>query len=144
VHLAWTAVFDAMFGPPHLRTDPAWGVCAFGFEPNPVHEQKLAELETAYASMGWRSKVFKRTAVGATDGFTFLFRDGDERPGDRFYKEGEHPTSVSASTTRDLGKGGHNVTQVGALSAKRTGDEPMRRQDPVEAVWSSLTLVVIR
>ncbi|KAI9031400.1 hypothetical protein DFJ74DRAFT_754414 [Hyaloraphidium curvatum] len=53
-------------------------VCAFGFEPNPVHKERLETLERTYRAMGWRVKVFQ---AAVTD------RDGDSidfytNPGD--------------------------------------------------------------
>jgi len=44
-------IFDSRFGPPKERKRDT-GLCAVGFEPNPLNQARLLELETAYRKQG--------------------------------------------------------------------------------------------
>jgi len=60
-------VFDVWFGPPEFRAQPSerTGLCAFGFEANPLHAERLRGLEAAYQKQGWRVHFFAPVAVTA-------------------------------------------------------------------------------
>ena len=60
--------------------------------------------------------MFSETAIGPVDGLASLSRDQDEQPGDPYYKEGEHPRALSASTTKNWRRGSRTVKQVGTNS----------------------------
>jgi len=111
-HRCYKDLFTDAFGTIQQRRRPEWGVCAFLFEPNPVHTLRLKQLEAAYRKQGWRVWAFTETGVGDGDGEGVLYRDSDERPGDPWYKPGEHPMAISASTTRNHGRGGARVAIV--------------------------------
>ena len=48
-------------------------VCAFGFEPNPLHTQRLNKLESAYRKLGIRLKIFTSTAASIVDSNSVKF-----------------------------------------------------------------------
>ncbi|KAK3275649.1 hypothetical protein CYMTET_16232 [Cymbomonas tetramitiformis] len=105
--------FNKIFGHPNQRVLPEWGLCVFAFEPNPVHTQRLQEIEVAYRRKGWQVFIHARTAVGVNDSLTKIYRDKDERQGDVFFDPKlPHPLSHSSSTVRDHGLGGTAVRQV--------------------------------
>lgn len=68
--------FDHYFG---NETNRPGRICAFGFEPNPRHAQRLIDLEASYRSMGWDVTVFTSTAAGVEDGTVYFHSDGDLR-----------------------------------------------------------------
>lgn len=47
------ALFDKYF-PIGIRNS----VCTFGFEPNPLHRSKLAQLSKRYNAQGWNVRIF--------------------------------------------------------------------------------------
>lgn len=47
-HRCYKDLFTDAFGTIQQRRRPEWGVCAFLFEPNPVHTLRLKQLEAAY------------------------------------------------------------------------------------------------
>ncbi|CAD7937268.1 unnamed protein product [Amoebophrya sp. A120] len=49
-------------------------VCAFGFEPNPNHHLRLARLQAAYQSRGWRVHFFPRGVWVRNETLTFTGR----------------------------------------------------------------------
>lgn len=51
------------------------GVCAFGFEANPIHTDRLHKLQRAYRELGLRVYIFTETAVSTRNGNTTFFRD---------------------------------------------------------------------
>ena len=54
-----------------LRSD----VCAYGFEPNPLHTAPLRALETAYRRNGFTVEIMTETAVSTKTGSATLFLD---------------------------------------------------------------------
>jgi len=68
-------IFDIFFGSSDERTLPSAksGLCAFGFEANPEHAQRLRELEAAYVARGWRVKFFVPRAVTDSEGDNVTF-----------------------------------------------------------------------
>lgn len=46
-------------------------VCAFGFEPNPLHWSKLQRLQAAYSSQGWRTRFFRAAVAAKSGNMTF-------------------------------------------------------------------------
>lgn len=108
----YKSIFNVSFGIEAQRARPEWGMCVFLFEPNSVHTQRLKELEASYRKQGWRVTAFTDTAIGPTDGYTNLYRDQDEQPGDPYYKDGVHPAAISASTVTNHGRGFRKVKQV--------------------------------
>ena len=72
-HIFYAPMFDEFFGTKLQRSrDHFNGVCAFGFEMNPQHTRRLKEIETCYASRGWRAKFFTETAASDVDGNTTM------------------------------------------------------------------------
>ncbi|KAK3277207.1 hypothetical protein CYMTET_14765 [Cymbomonas tetramitiformis] len=108
--------FDKRFGTPEQRIRPDWGMCAFGFEANPYHETRLNAIQESYRRQGWQVFTATSTAVGHSNGKTKLFRDVDERPGDRYFKPGRLVGSTSASTMHDHGVGYSMVKRVDLTS----------------------------
>lgn len=56
--------FSRLFGPPDDRRARAseTGICAFGFEPNPVHRHRLGNLERYYNALGWHVHFYPYAA----------------------------------------------------------------------------------
>ena len=50
--------------------------CAFGFEANPTHTERLRQLEAAYTAAGHRLSIATETAVGTAEGNTTFFFTG--------------------------------------------------------------------
>lgn len=63
-------MFDEAFGPKEMRSKPfaQTGICAFGFEANPIWTSTLHRIEQAYRAQGWRVKMFTEQAVGNSTG----------------------------------------------------------------------------
>jgi hypothetical protein len=64
-------IFAKYFGEAWQRD----GVCAFGFEANPVHEVTLQRLERAYHAWGRRVQLFTSTAVSNTYANVTFYED---------------------------------------------------------------------
>jgi FkbM family methyltransferase len=64
--------FDAFFGPAGNSRNHA--VCAYTFEPNPIHAPRLREMEAVYTSLGWNMQYFPY-AVGHANGSFPLLRE---------------------------------------------------------------------
>ena len=56
-------LFDLFFGDVQSRRE---SVCAFGFEVNTKHQQRLEEVEACYGQMGWKTE-FQMEAVWTAD-----------------------------------------------------------------------------
>ena len=57
-------IFNRTF--PRRRSDRQ-DICAFGFEPNPKHKERLNQLQKQYSEIGWRVQSFHE-AVAAKEG----------------------------------------------------------------------------
>ena len=66
--------FESAFGPTANRD--ARDFCVFAFEPNPAHRQRQAELQKAYAAMGWRYHPIE-AGLGDVEGDTLTFYHND-------------------------------------------------------------------
>ena len=65
-------VFNDVFGQNRSK------VCAIGIEMNPLHTQRLQELEDHYSGKcGYNVKIFKETAAAAQDGYVDFYTDMD-------------------------------------------------------------------
>jgi FkbM family methyltransferase len=66
----YVKIFEKYFGHFIERRLPAskTGICAFGFEANPMWASRLKEIETSYVKQGWRVKFFSPAAVSNTTG----------------------------------------------------------------------------
>ena len=53
-------------------------ICAIGFEPNPIHEERLKTLENSYLKCGWKVKIFTKTAVSNEEGIVTFYSDENE------------------------------------------------------------------
>mmetsp|Transcript_37571 Transcript_37571/g.59436 ORF Transcript_37571/g.59436 Transcript_37571/m.59436 type:complete len:289 (-) Transcript_37571:118-984(-) len=78
-----TPVFDQYFGYEGQRRLPATqnGMCALGFEPNPMHYSRLEQLEAAYMAKGWHVHFFKAAVWSSAGSMTFTGVGND--PGHR-------------------------------------------------------------
>jgi hypothetical protein len=67
--------FDRMFGNEpkdgKIRSD----VCSIGFEPGPIHTQRLIQLQDAYQKAGYPMVVFTSTAAWTQDGTMTFYED---------------------------------------------------------------------
>jgi hypothetical protein len=70
-------IFDRYLGSPDERKVDS-GLCVFGFEANPTHAARLAELQECYLSRGWRVQFFVPAAVGVTEGNISFYTDNDK------------------------------------------------------------------
>lgn len=59
---------EKAFGSPAERRKPESGLCALGFEPNPVHQDRLSKIEKAYANLGFKVHFYPY-AAWRSDGF---------------------------------------------------------------------------
>jgi hypothetical protein len=68
-------VLDKAFGEPAWRTRSSaeTGICAFGFEANPVWTETLTSISEAYAKQGWRATWFVPVFVSNHSGDTETF-----------------------------------------------------------------------
>ena len=66
--------FQSLFG---STAEARKTVCAFGFEVNRHHSQRLQELEKAYSAMNWRTRIFTETGIGVSTGWATFHSDGD-------------------------------------------------------------------
>jgi hypothetical protein len=72
-HIFYAPLFDERFGDAEQRSRNNFtGICAFGFEPNPQHTDRLRSIERCYTARGWRVKFFTQTAVSDFDGNTTM------------------------------------------------------------------------
>ena len=55
-------------------------VCAIGFEANPVHTNRLNNVQKAYNDTGYHCTIFTETAVSTIDGNTTLYNDDRNLP----------------------------------------------------------------
>ena len=88
--------FASYFGP-HFATDPA--VCAFGFEPNAAHAERLDRLARLYRSAGRRVEFFQVAAQAEAGAITMYNHRGDDAESDwRFGTKrlSYRPVNVSA------------------------------------------------
>lgn len=88
-------LFDQYFGPEvHRRQSSAvTGICALGFEPNPVHYDRLDQLEAAYLARGWNVHFFK-AAVWSSEGSMTFTGVGDD-PGHKDWgAKLKHPVAL--------------------------------------------------
>lgn len=62
-------IFNSVFGKVEQRVRPSSqsGLCAFGFEASPVHQERLEKVQSVYQSNGWRVKFFVPRAVSISD-----------------------------------------------------------------------------
>jgi len=58
-------IFDKFFGP--IGERDLRSICSVGFEPNPMHNDVLRDLEEKYQTCGWRVYIFPSTGVGSED-----------------------------------------------------------------------------
>ena len=58
--------YDEFFGPAESRRE---SVCAFGFESNDGHEERLKEIESCYQRQGWNVEFHLKGAWPNDDGF---------------------------------------------------------------------------
>ena len=72
---AMQKVFDGAFGDAKFRQQgsAASGICAFAFEANPAHAERLKRLETCYRRRGFFLKVFVPVAVADNQNETLVF-----------------------------------------------------------------------
>jgi hypothetical protein len=71
--------FNRNFGSPDYRRSKDSGVCAFGFEANPSHAERLKKLEKCYQKMGWRVHFFAPGAVGTENGNVTFYSDDEKK-----------------------------------------------------------------
>lgn len=64
------ALYAEVFGTAH-RSD----VCAYGFEPNPLHTEPLRALEEAYRRLGITISIMTETAISTKNGTATLYLD---------------------------------------------------------------------
>lgn len=69
--------FDRLFGPIEERLKPG-KVCAFSFEANPIHEERLNSLQECYTRKGYQVKFFVPMAALNDDNKTLPFYLDDE------------------------------------------------------------------
>jgi hypothetical protein len=62
-------LFNATYGPSRS------GVCALGFEPNPVHTPSLTKLNAYFKRKGYQAIVLTETAVSISTGTATLYQD---------------------------------------------------------------------
>lgn len=67
------SIFEKEFGVHRNNTD----FCAFGFEPNPAHENRHKMLMNEYDKMGWRY-YYIQAGVSDEDGYITFYRQGDQ------------------------------------------------------------------
>jgi hypothetical protein len=76
-------LFDKGFGPPEQRSRSSaeTGICAFGFEANPVWNATLQDLSDSYAKKGWRVRFFAPAFVSDHSGTTetIWINDGGQK-----------------------------------------------------------------
>jgi len=67
--------FDEYFGTASFRQQPfeKTGLCAFGFEANPLLKDRLKEIQHAYEKKGWRVMFIVPQAVSDSDGKEVTF-----------------------------------------------------------------------
>jgi FkbM family methyltransferase len=97
--------FDEFFGPAGKSRNRA--VCAYAFEPNPIHAPRLSEMEAIYASLGWNMKYFPY-AVGHRNGSFPLLRENS-----RFDQAAV--LVKNASLFKHSKIGAHNTVQVDVI-----------------------------
>ena len=66
------SIFGDVFG---ADASSRQSVCAYGFEPSPVHERRLEALEAAYRKKGYTVSVYTTTAASTTDGVATVQAD---------------------------------------------------------------------
>jgi len=61
--------YDKVFGDPALRRERSskTGLCAYGFEANPAHQEALQAIEKHYTRMGWSVKMIVPRIVSTVD-----------------------------------------------------------------------------
>mmetsp|Transcript_143423 Transcript_143423/g.248243 ORF Transcript_143423/g.248243 Transcript_143423/m.248243 type:complete len:333 (+) Transcript_143423:98-1096(+) len=93
-------LFAEQFGPPEKRCGPArdTGLCALGFEPNPLWHSRLMSLAMAYEDKGWRVHFYP-------------FAAGYEDSTVNFTVDAEHQNMDWGATVADL-KEGHLRAKV--------------------------------
>lgn len=83
-------------------------VCAYGFEPDPSHSQRLKEIEAVYRSRGFCVRIFTQTAIGTRDTMVTLYQDKD-------IKHQRWSSSVVMSRNMDLSsRSSYNVNSINA------------------------------
>ena len=70
--------FDQQFGSikerkEKLALDSKY-ICAVGFEPNPIHVERLHKLETAYGHCGWNVYFYKNMALSDKEGTLTFYK----------------------------------------------------------------------
>jgi FkbM family methyltransferase len=70
---------EKAFGSASDRRKPDSGLCALGFEPNPEHQDRLAEIEEAYTKHGYKVHFYPY-AAWRSDGFMALNTTGKREP----------------------------------------------------------------
>ena len=69
-------LYNREFGDPTQRKSAHSGLCAFGFEPNPKHTNRLKTLENQYLNKGWKVHFFP-FAVSNTDKMVTLYTENE-------------------------------------------------------------------
>lgn len=119
-------IFDRFFGVSEVRRE---STCAFGFEMNWVHTEKLRRIERAYNRVGWRTRFFAETGVG-TD-FAVVKNDyKPSHPTEDFAVGASIPFPTNSTEPRDGGSSdvAHSVriVDIGAF----INDVAARRTEP--------------
>lgn len=80
--------YDKFFGNLIIDNKTRTDTCAVGFEPGPLHVQRLLQMQKAYQDAGFPLVIFTSTAVFTEDGEMTLFED-------RFSPDAAHQHSSS-------------------------------------------------
>lgn len=97
------SIFDREFGVNRNNLD----ICSFGFEPNPIHEERHIKLMDEYNKMGWRYHYIQAGASDETGNITFYRNRNDQgikevgfSNQDRIWGKRTHGIPVNVATIR--------------------------------------------
>ena len=97
------SIFDKEFGVHRNNKD----ICAFGFEPNPIHKNRHSKLMNEYNNMGWRYHYIQAGASDEAGNITFYRNQDDQGKEewafsnqDRTWDKGTHGLPVNVTTVR--------------------------------------------
>lgn len=119
--------FDTHFGP--AEEDRNRLVCAYAFEPNPIHAPRLREMAAVYSSIGWRMKYLPY-AVGSSNGTLPLLRENS--------KFDQAAVLVkNASLFKHAVIGDHNTVQVEVIDLMEFIETQIRTRTSDSTIGSS-------
>jgi hypothetical protein len=76
----WPPIWNSFFGKYDIITNNRSDVCAFGFEPNPLHNKILNKTENFYQKHGFNVIIFRETAISTSYGNASFIRDFSSDP----------------------------------------------------------------